>query len=354
MCVCSDYFFFAMLTLMLYFSVSNMNSVVGTFNSMLENKIFVILEEAFTNNDKATASAIKALITEDWLNCTRKFQETKVSANFLNFFIISNADHVVPAEGSARRYTLFETGQMYKGNQEYFARLQDALHDPTVVCSFAHALFSRNISNFGRGQNFPITELLADQQKHTMTTEEYWWYEVLCTGQHVAPEECSDDYMIRDPNEPWVRMVTEKDLFEKCNSDLGRNAPTKKIFVLKMKQMTLCGEFVRRQVHMFQTVGGVRRSNRQKVNFFSLPSLEECRANLKARFNNLNFPVDMDVNNESTMDFKRRKLEDSLLNMPASEVVRALSLDKLKSVVLEGIKHAKDNNLDTSAFRELL
>lgn len=327
-----------------------MNNVMGQFNSVLENKLFILLEEAVWEGDKKTASHLKALLTEPWLNIERKYHDVHKTDNFLNFILLSNSDKVVPAEGGSRRYTCFETSDKYRANKEYFANFIAQVNDPDVLHSFIWELFNRDVSEFGRGQANPVTELLIKQQEASMSDVDYWWNQCLLTGMHVPHDEVNDG-LIRNRDDMWITNISSHDLYNKFLRANPHSRISTSHFSSQFQRAALLKKTVRQVVHITTSKG----TTHEKRTYYNLGTLDECRAAMKSRYVNFKYPDDDDEVPETPQQKRRRVLESALNNCTPDDIVGCIEPAKLVTVLKKGTQRTiNDNILDRDQLRQTL
>ena len=84
-------------------NVQNPDHVIGKHNAHLERLLRLTADEALFALDPRHRNALYHLITEPDLTIEPKFIGAYTVPNYLNFDIISNADHYVPVSGTSRR-----------------------------------------------------------------------------------------------------------------------------------------------------------------------------------------------------------------------------------------------------------
>lgn len=107
--------------------VTNPRHVTGNFNQHLQNKIFVMLNEAVWGGDKQAEGILKASITDSMAMFESKGVDARVGLNFWSFFLLSNEKWCIPATPDGRCYTMYDVSDEYVGNAEYFTALHKAI-----------------------------------------------------------------------------------------------------------------------------------------------------------------------------------------------------------------------------------
>ncbi len=132
-------------------NVTNVESVVGKFNAILENKKLIVLNEmqSADANKYLNSDALKSLFTENRIMINQKNIPEREAENVANFIICSNQTIPIKIEESDRRYMVTQTSDKYAGNREHFKEL-----DMTFTAEFYENLFTyfmiQNVSEFAK------------------------------------------------------------------------------------------------------------------------------------------------------------------------------------------------------------
>jgi hypothetical protein len=115
--------------------IGDNKEMYGSFNSLFEGKILVIVEEAsgenHTNND-----VLKSKITSKKLNVNKKNVPQYQVQDFSNYIIFTNSRNPLPVKQGNRRIAVFDVDQSMRGNEEYFNNLVKDLQDDSVTWAF--------------------------------------------------------------------------------------------------------------------------------------------------------------------------------------------------------------------------
>jgi hypothetical protein len=99
--------------------LNNMSALTGGFNSHLQDKLFIVLNEAHYAGNKQDADMLKSLITEDTLLTTRKFHDSVVRKVHSDFILTSNRDWVMQGSTQNRRYLVLNTKEVPMPKQHF-------------------------------------------------------------------------------------------------------------------------------------------------------------------------------------------------------------------------------------------
>lgn len=155
-------------------NVTQLGSLTGQFNTVIENKKLIVLNELQSidgsNNRKNIADALKSIISDKTININAKFKDEKLTENVANFIMISN--HAVPVniEGSDRRFLALNTSNAHRQDYEYFNALYSKINEDGFYENlFTYFMQEVDISNFNV-YNIPDTEAKKDIQDACMSS----------------------------------------------------------------------------------------------------------------------------------------------------------------------------------------
>jgi hypothetical protein len=168
--------------------VLNPAEVMGDFNSILAETNVLVLNEAMFHGDAKQANFLKGLITAPTLNINQKFLKHFPIVNSLRIFVMSNEDHVIRADASARRFFVLKTAPIActQAQHDAIARQLDAGGRAGML----HDLQNMRLGTF-HPSAVPITDALRAQQEQTESAKmerqypfDSYIYSWLCEG-HV-------------------------------------------------------------------------------------------------------------------------------------------------------------------------
>jgi hypothetical protein len=159
--------------------VSHRHRLTGNFNSVLENKLFLTLEEAFWSGDKMAEGVLKELITGDTHTIERKGHEPYEVDNCLRLAILGNDRWVVPASWDERRYAVFNVTQGRYADSD-FHEMRQAME------AGGYGLLLSYLMNYDfSGVSFsraPKSEGLLEQKIQSLDPFFSWWYDCINSG----------------------------------------------------------------------------------------------------------------------------------------------------------------------------
>jgi len=160
---------------------NQIDNVAGKFNSVLQRKYVVWLDEAlFANNFEAT-EALKSLISEPTISIHAKHKEPRNTFSCHRFFAATNASHFARTDADDRRFVYLPVSSRYRGNGAYWDTLNRALASPELPALVYH-LQNRNLASFDPTVR-PNEDALVDQKVKSLVGVDQWWYSVLQTGE---------------------------------------------------------------------------------------------------------------------------------------------------------------------------
>jgi len=109
-------------------NVTSIESVVGKFNAILENKKLLVLNElqSIDCNKYLNSDALKSIITDRRININQKNEPERMCENVANFIMVSNNNIPIKIESTDRRYMVTETSDEKRGDYDYFDKLCDS------------------------------------------------------------------------------------------------------------------------------------------------------------------------------------------------------------------------------------
>ena len=142
-------------------------NVFGKFNSAMDNKILVDLEELGFMSSAGYENKFKSIITEPTIEIQYKGQEPFTVNSFHRFIATSNDDIPIKTTTNDRRKLIIESSNELIGNVDYFNKLNDLIIDKDLQATFYNYLINRpSVDTFFKvgSKNKPITEIQQELQ----------------------------------------------------------------------------------------------------------------------------------------------------------------------------------------------
>lgn len=168
---------FAATTLM----VSDVDSVVGRFNSCLERAYVVFMDEALFKGDRKSSDRLKNFVTAKHIQIEAKHQPERSIESFHRFFAASNSQHFANTEYDDRRMFYLKVSEQFKGNHQYWNELHKAIQAGEVE-AMVYDLLALDLSNFVPG-NKPASKELLHQKIQSLPSFERFWFSALWDGE---------------------------------------------------------------------------------------------------------------------------------------------------------------------------
>ena len=200
-------------------NVSSIESIVGKFNAVLENKKLLVLNElqSIDANKYLNSDALKSVITDKSININQKNEPERQCENVANLILVSNNNIPIKIEGTDRRYMVTKTSDCHRGDFDYFANLSEKF-----TSEFYENLFTFFMMYDLKGTN--LRRIPETEEKETIKEASMSSYEIF----------------IRD-NYDEINNITGPDLFKKYKQFVEENNFTlcsSKTFIANIKEFT--------------------------------------------------------------------------------------------------------------------
>ncbi len=126
-----------------YFHViSDNKELYNQFNSQLEGKLFILVEETNSKDNHTNQDPLKSSITKNTLNVNRKNVAQYTVNDYSNFIFCSNNKNPLPIKIGNRRHAVFDTNPIKRGDLEYFKKLHSVMEDNLTSWAFYQYLLN--------------------------------------------------------------------------------------------------------------------------------------------------------------------------------------------------------------------
>lgn len=174
-----------------YLNVDDNSSLYGSFNSVLENKLLIYVQEACGKDNYGNYDKLKALITKREALINKKMIAQYAVADHSRWVFASNNQNPLPIRNGDRRFAVFDVSAEHRNNKEYFTNLYAALNNDRVKVAFYKYLKTletwRNPIEFQ--VNRPITAAYIDLRQINAAPHYKWLVHSLRQGS--LPERCT-------------------------------------------------------------------------------------------------------------------------------------------------------------------
>ena len=204
--------------------VHNSRYLTSNFNGHLDNKLLMVLDEAFWSGEKGADSVLKGITTAPELVIERKGKEPYTVDNLVRVVVIGNEDWLVPASADERRYAVFEVLDHRKKDGAFFKKMIDGIDRWGGNQILLHHLQSFDLKSVNINAA-PETNALLEQKLESLNLREQFWYECLSSGQ----------IPILDFKATWPDAVPKSELYDAFSrfvkkKSMRARVPTKNAF----------------------------------------------------------------------------------------------------------------------------
>ena len=182
-----------------YRQLTNVDHVIGKFNSQMKDACLVFADEIFATEDKRHDSSLKALITEKRMSIELKGVDSRQWPNCVKLIMASNSDWVVPASHDERRYFVLDVGTGNQRDRAFFAAME-AQMEGGGYAALMKLLVEMDLSDFDH-TDVPQTDALRDQIDRSLPPIDAWFLHLLEEG--VLPNNWSTPQNGACPDRAW-------------------------------------------------------------------------------------------------------------------------------------------------------
>lgn len=156
-------------------NVNDLAEIAGEFNSVIEGKSLIVLNEMKNSGEDKTSSsdALKSVITEEDIRINEKCIPRRDGENAANFIIVTNHDWPVKIPIGDRRFFVFNCKGKYKNKDQFFKSLTNSF-DTKFYEALTMFFLTRDISGFSPGGELPVTiSRLVIIKKFSYSTDDW-------------------------------------------------------------------------------------------------------------------------------------------------------------------------------------
>lgn len=164
----------------LYTMVSHPSELTARFNSQLQGRMLIQIEEGFWAGDRGSVGKLKHLVTSPVIRIEKKGLEPYDIAHCARLLFTSNEQWVVPAARDERRYTVLDVSSAHMHEAAYFNPLYAEINNGGMA-RFHHYLLHEVVVD-GRIKSPLATAALLDQQTLSLQPDQQWLWECLEEG----------------------------------------------------------------------------------------------------------------------------------------------------------------------------
>lgn len=127
-----------------------MSNITGEFNSSVENKIIVQLDEVCGSDGHFNRELLKNMITAPLLNIRRMRTDVQTTPNYIRLMLSTNNGNVISIPADDRRYVVFKGGDLIVPSKrvDYYNKLVSILNNKKSLNSIYSYFMNKDISDF--------------------------------------------------------------------------------------------------------------------------------------------------------------------------------------------------------------
>jgi hypothetical protein len=152
-----------------YLNESKIDKIFGHFNSSVNNKILVVVNETDKKDTIDLTSIIKNEITRNKNSITYKGKETFEQTNNISYVFFSNQKSPLVVESDDRRFVGIQCNNKIANNEIYFRELYDEIESKIYDKDFYNYFMSIDLSNFDFTKQRPITEFYKNLKESNIS-----------------------------------------------------------------------------------------------------------------------------------------------------------------------------------------
>ena len=178
-CKCSPY----------YVHVQDINELKDRFNSRLQDKLLISVNEVHGEKSKKITEQLKTILTERQMRHEKKHVDSITKNCFARYIFESNHDDCMLLAAKDRRFAAFKVSNKYVGNTEHFNMIYRLIKDDKVIENFFNYL--RFFSIIKDLKKIIETETRINLMKDSCPAELRWLW-------HIAEAAIEEDEYIFD------------------------------------------------------------------------------------------------------------------------------------------------------------
>ena len=148
-----------------YCNTDKPDLLFGKFNSDIENKILIILNETSGKDTFSINENIKCGITAEKNIIQHKGLKPYTNKNHIGYVFLTNNDNPIKVPVGDRRFCGIECNNDICNNKEYFDALRNEMNDGKYDRAFYNYLLDVDIDNYDFTNNRPVTNFYNDMKE---------------------------------------------------------------------------------------------------------------------------------------------------------------------------------------------
>jgi len=153
---------------------ANFNSLFGTFNCALKNKLVIRINEVSGKDGYGQKEKLKDLITESDIIINEKGLKQYTLKNYARLIMYSNSENPIEIPTDNRRYWVVKTAD--KMNDDYYIKIRKNMINSKVLHSIYSYFMNLDISKFNI-RKFPVTKKMKIMEEHNINPIYYYLHD---------------------------------------------------------------------------------------------------------------------------------------------------------------------------------
>jgi hypothetical protein len=241
-----------------YLHIIGAGMLTGRFNEHLSGKVLVFADESTWGGDPAAADKLKGMVTESTVPIERKFLPLVEEPSALHIVVASNNEWPIAIAMDDRRFMVLDVAATERQNDQYFAPMREELSEGGLA-AMLHDLLAHPLDEHAL-RHPPSSKGKREVMLQSLKPIERWWVEMLFKGR------MEDD---------WPEDIQKAQLHQDYLNFLERHRHDNRT---RRATETELGMFLKKFTPMREQRRLPVAGKASPVAFWSLPSLEECRA----------------------------------------------------------------------------
>jgi putative DNA primase/helicase len=148
-----------------YYNTDKPELLFGKFNSCIENKILVIMNETSGKDTYQINENIKCAITAENNTIEHKGMKQYKNTNHIEYVFLTNNENPIKVPQGDRRFCGIECNNNICNDKEYFDALRTEIDSGTIDRAFFNYMMSIDVDNYDFTNNRPITQFYNDMKE---------------------------------------------------------------------------------------------------------------------------------------------------------------------------------------------
>ncbi|KAA6391784.1 MAG: hypothetical protein EZS28_012690 [Streblomastix strix] len=205
-------------------NITNIDEFTGRFNSVVENKMFAVLNEMMKYNDskKGVATVMKSIILDLTIKINEENQPGRTVENVVNIIYVTNADMLVQLDTDDRRYlvctckTVHQVGEEHKEDSEYF----NVLNQNYIQVFYENLmtfLLEKDISQFN-----PTLILMTEAKKQLINVNRFPKDDMIMEHYKQFKQDIPIALVNQYKQQNWLLKTYKNAMIRKCTEQTPR------------------------------------------------------------------------------------------------------------------------------------